>query len=399
MPLTDTRIRQQKPAARPLKLTDANGLYLEVRPNGSKLWRYRYRIDGRFNLYAMGAYPDVSLADAREELARARKLVKQGIHPAHERARTRAETSARNADAFQPIAEEWLKEKRRAWSKTYASQVEHLLKRDVYPRIGKRPMRSITSNDVLQILRSLVERDARTVAILARQVISQVFTYAVATLRADGDPAHVLRRFVVREPVKHADAKSAAEIADLVRRLNRYAGARTTVIAIWLLLLLFVRTGELRKAPWSEFDLERKLWTIPAARMKKRRVHVVPLPRQALRLLRELHEISGHRKHLLPNLRRPADVISPMAINRALESMGFPTAYFTGHDFRATASTHLHEMGYREELVEMQLGHAKRDRVAASYNHAKYLPERTAMMQAWADWIDSTCKAPAPGAA
>lgn len=389
MPLTDIRIRQTKPAVRPQKLADGNGLYLEVRPNGSKLWRYRYRIEGRFNLYAIGAYPALSLADARAEHLRARDLVKRGVHPAHERARTRSEATSRNADTFKVIAEEWISEKQKTWTPYYEKQVRSYFDRDVYPRIGRRPMQSITSDDVLKILRAIADRGANAAAILVRQLISQVFTYAVRTLRATSDPAHVLRGAIIRPPVQHADAKGREDIAEFVGRLRAYGGARTTVIAMWLLLLLFVRTGELRRAPWSEFDIGRALWTIPAGRMKKRRVHLVPLPKQAVALLRELHGITGAGTHLFPNMRRPKEaVISATTINRALEHMGYESGFFTGHDFRATASTHLHEMGYRDEVVEMQLAHAKKDKVGAAYNHAQYLPERVEMMQRWADWLD-----------
>lgn len=393
MPLSDARIRQAKPSARPVKIADGQGLFIEIRPNGSKLWRYTYRIDGRSNLFAIGAYPEVSLADARAALLAARKLVKQGIHPSHERARTRAEQVTENDNTFQAVAREWVEARRPTWSAKYAAQVEHYLERDIYPRIGRRPMRSITSQDVLLILRALAARDARTVAILVRQIISQVFVFAVRSLRADGDPASVLRGYIVRAPVKHADAKPADVVADMMQRLRAYPGNRPTVLAIELLLLTFVRTAELRFAAWSEFDLDRALWTIPAERMKKRRKHLVPLSRQAVAILRELHEVTGANRHLFPNLRRPRDVMSAATINHALERMGFPRTYFTGHDFRATASTHLYEMGYRDELVEMQLAHAKRDKVAAVYNHAQYLPERTTMMQAWADLVDAAVRA------
>lgn len=393
MPLTDVAIRKAKPSQRAQKLSDAHGLYLEIRPNGSRLWRYQYRINGKPNVFAIGAYPEMSLADARAEHGRARELVKRGVHPSHERARSRSSVVDRNADTFKAIAEEWIRDKRPSWTPYYVKQIESYFRRDVYPKIGRRPIRTITSNDILKILKSISDRGAKAAAIFVRQVISQVFIYAVRSLRAESDPTHVLRGLIVRGPIQHADAKTADEIADLARRLASYAGARMTIIAMRLLLLLFVRTGELRKAEWSEFDFDRALWTIPAARMKKRRVHLVPLPRQALSLLLELRNISGANPHLFPNQRRPSDVISTTTINRALERMGYPSGYFTGHDFRATASTHLHEMGYREELVEMQLAHAKRDKTAAVYNHAKYLPERTAMMQAWADWIESIVSA------
>lgn len=395
MLLTDVHVRQAKAALKPIKLTDANGLFLEVRPSGSKLWRYQYRIAGKSNLYAIGAYPSLSLRDARMEHAKAHALVKQGIHPAHERARLRSDTIAENANTFKAIAEEWIEakcttEKRRGWTPYYEKQIRSYFERDVYPKIGRRPMRSITSADILRILRAIADRGAEAAAILVRQLISQVFTYAVPTLRAEGDPAHVLRGAIIRPPVEHASPKNRDQIRELLVRIRNYGGSRTTAIALHLLLLLFVRTAELRKASWSEFDLDLALWTIPSHRMKKRRTHLVPLSRRAVALLRELNGITGANVHIFPNSRRPRDVISATTVNRALEHMGYPSGHFTGHDFRATASTLLHELGYRDELVEMQLAHAKADKTAAAYNHAQYLSERTAMMQAWAEWLDQT---------
>lgn len=395
MPLTDVRIRQAKPAEKSYKLTDGNGLFIEVRPNGSKLWRYQYRIAGKPNLFALGAYPEVALQDARQEHAKARALVKQGIHPAHERARTRAEQVASNLDTFQVVADEWIEQKRtkgsrKGWSPYYEKQVRSYFERDVYPKIGRRPMRSITSAEVLSILRAIADRGATSAAILVRQWISSVFVHGVRTLRADADPAAVLKGAIIRPKVQHAEAKDRDELRDLMARIRNYGGNRTTAIALRLLMMLFLRTGELRRSPWSEVEpaIESGLWTVPAERMKMRRKHLVPLPRQAIALLKELHDITGANAHLFPNTRRPKDVMTATTVNRALEHMGYPSGFFTGHDFRATASTLLHEMGYRTEVVEMQMAHAKRDKVGAIYNHAQYLPERTEMMQAWADWLE-----------
>lgn len=388
MPLTDVRIRQAKAAEKPYKLTDSGGLFIEIKPNGSKLWRYQYRIAGKSNLFAIGAYPSITLQEARTLHQAARTLVAKGFHPAHERARQKSDQAARNVETFRALAEDWIAEKQRSWSPYYAKQVTSYFTRDVYPKIGKRPIRSITPADVLAIVRAIADRGAEAAAILVRQLLSQVFTYAIRNLRSDVDPAHAVRGAIIRPKVQHAEAKDEAEIADLIVRISEYGGARTTAIALNLLLLLFVRTAEMRKAAWAEFDLSRALWTIPAERMKRRRIHIVPLPCQALALLTELREITGANKHLFPNSRRPRDVMSATTINRALEHMGYPSGHFTGHDFRATASTRLHELGFRSEIVEMQLAHAKTDKVAAAYNHAEYLSERAAMMQSWADWID-----------
>ncbi len=388
MPLTDAKIRTAKPGAKPLKLTDGGGLYLEVRPSGSKLWRYRYRIGDKENLYALGEYPSVSLSEARAERDKAKALVKQGFHPAHERARTKAESVASNANTFKVMAKEWIEENRSRWSTYYVSQIESYFDRDVYPKIGRRPMRSITSADVLELVKAIAGRDAKTAAINVRQWISAVFGRAISHLKADADPAIALRRAVVRNPIQHARALTEAEIEQFFIKLQGFGGNRTTAIAMNLLALLWTRTAELRKAEWTEFDLNEATWVIPAGRMKRRRKHLVPLPTQAVALLTELRGITGAGTYLFPNTRRPKDVMSATTINRALEYMGFATGNVTGHDFRATASTHLHEKKFRDDVIDVQLAHAKKSRTDAAYNHAVYLDERIAMMQAWADFLD-----------
>lgn len=388
MPLTDVRIRQAKPVDKPLKLLDGSRLYLIVMPSGAKLWRYRYRIDGRENLYAIGEYPTISLQEARMLRDAARALVKQGIHPSHERARTRSDTAASNANTFKAIAHAWIEAHRARWTPYYVKQIESYFERDVYPKIGKRPIRSVTAADIHGIITAIAGRGAEAAAINVRQWCSAVFCHAVAHLCADSDPAAALRRTVIRPPVEHAKPLTEDGITTFFARLATFGGNRTTAIALHLLLLLWIRTAELRKAQWCEFDLDGTLWTIPAGRMKRRRKHLVPLPPQAIALLHELHTITGGGKHLFPNTRRPKDVMGATTVNRALEHMGYPSGEVTGHDFRATASTLLRERGHRSEVIEVQLAHAKKSKTEAAYNHAEYLPERTKMMREWAGWID-----------
>lgn len=388
MALTDIKIRSTKPDAKPIKLADAGGLYVEVRPSGSKLWRYRYRIGGKENIYAMGEYPAITLSEARASHEKAKILVRQGIHPAHERARTKSDLISSNMDTFKVMAVEWIEESRGRWTPYYTSQIESYFERDVYKKIGRRPMRSITSADVLEIIKGIAARGAKAAAINVRQWISAVFVRAIAHLKADNDPAVALRRAIVRDPTEHARALSEAEIEEFFFKLRNFGGHRTTAIAINLLLLLWTRTAELRKAEWSEFNLRAATWTIPAIRMKRRRKHMVPLPPQAVKLLQELQKITGAGKHLFPNNRRPDDVMSATTINRALEHMGYSSGDVTGHDFRATATTHLLEKGFRDDVVDVQLAHAKKSRTDAAYNHAAYLTERTDMMRAWAAFLE-----------
>lgn len=398
MPLTDAKIRNTKSEAKPVKLVDGGGLYLEVRPSGAKLWRYRYRIAGKENVFAVGEYFNdkrgghVSLDEARTERDKARALVKQGIHPAHHRQAERLATHAENANTFEAVAREWIAKKKSGWTAYYLRQVERFMEADVFPKIGKLPIRSVTAAHLLEIVKLIEGRGAETVAVLVRQWASAIFRYAVATLRADSDPAAALKGAIHRPKVEHHKPMTRDQIGDFVKALDGYAGYRTTVIALRLMLLTFVRTVELRGAEWSEFDLDRAEWRIPAERMKMREPHTVPLSWQAVELLRELHTYTGGRAFLFPNYRNPKACMTATTLNRALERMGFngkDSIGFSAHGFRATASTILNETGFRPDVIERQLAHAERDKTRASYNQAEYLPERRAMMQQWADMVDS----------
>jgi integrase len=353
------------------------------------LWRYRYRIAGKENVYALGEYPELTLSDARTARDDARALVRQGIHPSHVRQAERLNNITEGANTFQAIAEEYGEQKARSWSEKYAGQYKRAMEANVYPYVGKLPIKQVTSSHILEIMRRMDKRGATTYAILIRQWCSSVFRYAASTMRADTDPASALKGALTRPDIEHARALDPEEISTFWKKLRKFGGNRTTSIAIELMLLTFVRTVELRKAEWSDIDLEEGLWKIPAGKMKKKRIHVVPLSSQATALLNELKYITGNGRWLFPNTRRPTDVMSATTINRALEYMGYPTGDVTGHDFRATASTNLYEMGYSEAHIEMQLAHVKKDKTAAAYNHAKYLPERIRMMQDWSDYVYS----------
>lgn len=386
MPLTDVKIRQAKPGAAPFKMTDGGGLHLEVKPSGSKLWRYRYRLDGKENTFAIGAYPDVSLADARAERDVAREHVRAGRHPSHVRQTEKATQLAENRNTFKVVAEEWIEDRLGQRSQTYRDQCRRAFVNDVYPAIGRMPMREITAAQVLAILRKMDGRGATTLALQVRQWISAVFRFGVATLRADADPAAALKGAIQRKAINHSQPMSREQLREYLAAVDRYKGHRGTVIALKLLPMLFTRTGELRCARWSEFDLDGAMWEIPAERMKMRRKHLVPLPDQAVSLLRELRKITAGEL-LFPGLRDPSRPISPTTLNRALEYLDMKGWHC--HDFRATASTHLYEMGrWRGEVIELQLAHVEQNRVRAAYNHAQYLDERREMMCVWAAFLD-----------
>lgn len=401
MPLTNAKIRNTKPGEKPLKLTDGGGLYVEFRPTGAKLWRYRYRIAGKENVFAVGEYfndkrgTHVSLDDARRERDQARALVKQGIHPAHNRHAARLATNAGNANTFEAVAREWIAKKTPAWTAYYLRQVQRFLDVDVFPFIGTLPIRNVSAAHLLEIVRRVEGRGAETVALQIRQWASAIFRYAVATLRADSDPATALKGAIHRPKPQHHKPLSRDQIADLSKALDSYSGYRTTVIALRLMLLTFVRSVELRAARWEEFDLERAEWRIPAERMKMREPHLVPLSEQAVELLRELQTHTGARPFLFPNYRTPKICMTITTLNRKLERLGFngkDSIGFSPHGFRATASTILNEMGYRADVIERQLAHAARNKVRASYNQGEYLEERRAMMQQWADLTDEMAK-------
>lgn len=388
MPLTDIQIRKAKPAEKLYKLTDGHRLYLVVKPNGTKLWWFQYRLDSKQHTYSIGVYPEISLAGARAERDQARDLVAKGIHPTHARHAERGQNIASATNTFRVVADEWLSEKKPHVSDYYYKQIKSGLLDDIYPSIGQLPLSSVTTSHVLDILTRVKKRGASCVAINLRQWISQIFLYAIVTQRADTDPAAPLKGFITRPEINHAQAMKPADIVEFMRRLSRFGGNRTTALAIRLMMLTFVRTNELRHAEWSEFDFERGIWSIPAAKMKMRRVHMVPLSTQALELLTELKRITGSGRYLFPNTRRPDTCMSGTTINRAIEYMGYQSATWTGHDWRATAQTQLLEMGFPEQHTEVQLAHAKKSKTQAAYNHAVYLPQRTEMMQSWADWLD-----------
>ena len=390
--LTDTGIRNAKQRAKPYKLADGHGLYLEVRPTGAKLWRYRYRIAGKENLFALGEYPTLRLADARDERAAARELVKQGIHPSRQRRSERLVRHAENSNTFEAVAREWMASRGATWSASYAKKVNSFLANNLFPHIGNLPLRSVTGAHLLKIIRLVEDRDAKSVALLLRQWCSAIFRYGVSTLRADTDPAAALKGAIQRPRTKHARPLSPSEISDLATALQNYGGEPTTVIALRLLLLTFVRTKELREAPWAEFNLEGAEWRIPGPRMKMKEPHIVPLSRQAVKLLRELHGHTGEGKFLFPNRRNPSTFMSATTLNRALERMGFnggQSIGFSSHGFRATASTILNEKGiFLSDAIERQLAHAERNKSRASYNQAEHLEERRKIMNRWANMVD-----------
>lgn len=383
MALTDLQIRQAKPGDKPRKLSDSRGLYLEIRPTGSRLWRYRYKIAGRENVFAIGEYPAVSLAQARLERDKARELVKQGRHPAHVRQAEVASQIVESSNTFKEVALDWIATK--TVSDGYRDQLKRTLERNFFPYVGKLPIRDVGPALLLECLQRMERRGARYYAIATCNWLSQLYRYAMRTLRAETNPAEALYGAFVRPEVQHSKPMTAAQLGHFRRELHSYGGFRTNVIGLELLQLLFLRTIELRRGEWAHVDLDKGLWDIPAEHMKKKRPHLVPLPSRAVELLRELRTITGGGRLMFPGLRHPDKPVDGSTFNRALERLGMKG--FSCHDFRATASTHLYESGlFRGEVIELQLAHAEENKSKAAYNHALYLAERRAMMDWWQDF-------------
>ena len=386
--LTDTQIRNAKPAAKSIKLADSQGLYLEVTPSGGKHWRYRFRLDGKESLFGIGEYPDVKAAEARQLRDEARKLVKQGINPAQQRKQDKIVKKYERANTFEAVAAEWYAEKSAPWSKGYSGHVETILKNDVNPHIGRLPIKDIKTPAVHDLIRKIESRQAPTRALLARQIIGSVFRLAIKTHRADYNIVDPLKGDIARRVVEHRKHLKGDDLPDFLRMLEDYTGHVTTAIAMKLLMLTAVRPGEMCGAAWAEFNTDKAEWRIPAARMKMKEEHIVPLSQQALKLLEQLRELTGHGKFLFPAQGTKSQTMPTATLRNAVAKMGFSDR-FSPHGARGTFSTMCNEAGYRPDVIERQLAHAERNKVRASYNQAEYMPERRKMMEQWANTLDA----------
>ena len=396
MPLTDTAIRSAKPQAKAIKIFDGGGLYIEISPAGGKWWRCKYRFGGKEKRLSFGVYPDVSLKSAREKREAVRQQLARGIDPGE--VRKAAKLTQAGLESFEAIAREWHVKFSPGWVPSHGDRILRRLERDVFPWLGKRPIAEIKAPDVLAVLRRIESRGAQETAHRAMQNCGQVFRYAVATGRAERDPTGDLRGALPPPKEKHhASITEPKRIGGLLRAIDAYQGFFATKCALRLSPLVFVRPGELRKAQWSELDLEKAEWRIPAERMKMREQHIVPLSRQAVEILRELEPLTNRAmlsrpnspRYVFPSARSHDRCMSENAILAALRRMGYTNEEMTGHGFRSMASTLLHEQGWNHQAIERQLAHAERNGVSAAYNFAEHLPERRKMMQAWADHLDA----------
>ncbi len=387
--LTDTRIKTAKPQEKLYKLTDERGLHLSVYPNGSKLWQMRYRFDGKEKTASLGKYPEVSLAQAREKRDQMRKQVASDVDPVQAQRQAKAEKKMALENSFEAVARTWFDSWKAARSARHADYVMRRLEADVFPAIGRRPIAEIQAPELVAMMKAVEKRGALDIAKRCYQMTGQVFRYAIAHGLAQRNPASDVKPGDVlasrrKENYARIDAK---ELPELLRKIEGYQGTPATRMAIKLLTLTFVRTGELIAARWDEFDLKAGQWRIPAERMKMRTPHIVPLSSQAVQVLQVLHGVTGHSQLLFPGERDHARFISNNTVLKALERMGFK-GRMTGHGFRGLASTILHERGFDHGHIELQLAHQERNAVSAAYNHATYLKQRAEMMQWWADYLD-----------
>lgn len=390
MALSDLACRNAKPGASVTKLSDGGGLQLWVQPGGTKLWRLAYRFGGKQKLLALGAYPLTTLADARRARDDNKRLLAAGSDPSEAR---KAEKRARHAPGttFREIADEYVaKLKREGRAEATLSKTEWLLS-FAYPTMGSRNIREITAPDVLHALRTVESRGRHESARRMRSTVGAVFRYAIATARADTDPTLALQGALTRPTVvSRAAPTDPKALGGLLRAIDAFEGQATTRGALRLLPLLFPRPGELRAAEWSEFDLEARVWSIPASRMKMRRPHRVPLSKQAVAILTDLKSATGWGVLVFPSVRTVRRPISDNTLNAALRRLGFTKDEVTAHGFRATASTLLNESGkWSYDAIERQLAHIETNDVRRAYARGDHWQERTEMMQWWADYIES----------
>ncbi|VXD08825.1 Prophage integrase IntS [Enterobacterales bacterium 8AC] len=389
MMLNARKVDSAKGKEKSYKLADGGGLYLQVEPNGSRYWRMKYRFAGKEKRLSFGVYPTVSLADARQKREDAKKIIAAGDDPAEvkkaKKLALRAETEI--IDPFEAVALEWHKLKSAKWSAGYASDIMEAFKKDIFPHIGQRPIADIKPLELLEVLKLIEVRGATEKARKVRQRCGEVFRYAIVTGRAFYNPAPDLASAMQGHDAVHYPFLKADELPEFFSLLNTYTGSPIVLLGAHLLILTGLRTGELRAAKWEEIDFENELWEIPKERMKMRRAHIVPLSKQALSYLEKLKEFTSAYPLMFPGRNDPKKCMSEASINQVFKRIGYG-GRVTGHGFRHTMSTILHEQGFNSAWIETQLAHLDKNSIRGIYNHAQYIDGRRDMMQWYANFID-----------
>jgi integrase len=387
--LTDPKIRQAKPADKPYKLSDGGGLFLLVKPSGSKLWRLKYRFGGKEKLLAIGSYDKgVSLKKAREERDKARNQLVEGIDPGASRKEEKQAERELIENTFRAIALNWAETYGARWTESHRARVITSLEADAFPALGDLPIKEVTPPMVLEVIRAVESRGALDVASRVLQRTNSIFRYAIQTGRTVYNPAVDMKGVLKTRKVEHRTAISRDELPNFLKQLDSYSGDPITKLALRLIILTFVRTGELRGASWEEFDVDQAEWRIPAERMKMRSPHIVPLSPQALAVIEELRLLTGQFDLVFPSQRDQQRPISENTLLYALYRLGYHKRA-TVHGFRALASTILNETGFRPDVIERQLAHVERNKVRAAYHRSEYLEERQKMMDWWGSCIES----------
>lgn len=397
MSLTDVNVRNAKLRVKDYKLYDGDGLYLLVAATGGKRWRFKYRFDGKEKLLSLGTYPERSLADARQDRDAARKQVAAGIDPGEFKKAKKAAREEVNANSFEVVAREWHNKFRVSWTEGHAKRTLDRLERDLFPWMGSHPISELKPCDLLQVLQRIEKRGALETAHRARSCCGQVFRYAVATGRAERDISSDLRGALPPVRAKHhAAIINPTEVGHLLRAIDGFEGSFPMACALKLAPMLFVRPGELRHMEWSEIALESSLlndpqWCIPAEKMKMKQPHIVPLSRQAVKILKELQPLTKNSRYVFPSNRSYDRPMSENTLNVAIRRLGYTKEEMTAHGFRAMAKTILEEgegLQFRPDFIEHQLAHAVKDPNGRAYNRTSHLAERRKMMQVWADYLD-----------
>lgn len=389
MNINDLQCRAAKPLAKPYKIHDSNGLYLKVMPNGSKYWRLKYRIFSKEKEMSLGVYPEISLLQARNKRAEAREKVRQGLDPVLIRLEERQTAAFSQAQTFEKMTIEWHGKQIGHWSPRHAQTVLYRLERYIFPEIGGYPLSAIKPVVMLACLQK-IDKTAPEMSRRMKRICSHVFKYAIATGRTQTDPTYGLESALRKYKRGHYASISVDEFPDFLLKLHHYKTQvyRQTYLAIWLMMLTFVRTQELVEARWSEIDFEKGMWVLPGERMKMGLAHMVPLSRQAIEIFKELKEMNGHRPFVFPSVPRPRNPMSKNTILQAIKRMGY-AGQMTGHGFRSLALGLLKEkLGFSHEVADRQLAHVPKSSVDRAYDRAQFLPQRIAMMQDYADYID-----------
>ncbi|HEK2025862.1 TPA: tyrosine-type recombinase/integrase [Proteus mirabilis] len=387
MKLTDMAIKKAKPREKVYSLGDGNGLSLIVEPNGSKGWRFRYQFNGKSKMISLGIYPVITLNEAREKRDNARKLVANGVDPSEARKEERNKVSGQSENTFKKITLEWFNGRKDRWSEGYRDDMMEAFENDVFPYIGDRPIAEIKPLELLEVLSIMEERGVTEKLKKVRQRCGEVWKYAIITGRAEYNPAPDLASAFIPHQRENYPYLLADELPEFLSSVDKYQGSQIVRTALNILMLTGLRPGELRKSEWSFIDFESRTWKLPEKIMKMGRVHVVPMSDQVISLLRQIQPISGDYQYIFPSRTNHKKHLSEMAINTMIGRMGY-RGRATGHGFRHTMSTILHEKGFNTAWIELQLAHVDKNSIRGTYNHALYLEGRRDMMQWYADYID-----------